>query len=187
MQIERIGVVGGGIMGSGIAQVSAQAGFPTTVRDLDDQALQRSRSLVTRSLDRAVEKGKATLAGRDSTLANLTFAADPESLRDCDLVVEAVSEDLAVKRDLWRSLDAIVKPDAIFATNTSSLSVAEQAAATARPAQFVGLHFFNPVPAMRLVEIVRALTTSEETMRAARDFVHSIGKESIIAPDRPGF
>lgn len=186
-QIRSIGVVGGGLMGSGIAQVAAQSGCPTILRELDGTLCDKSRAAMVRSLEKGVEKGKLTAEERDAALGKLTFTTDLASLASCDLVIEAIVEEIDAKRTLWRTLDALAAPHAIFASNTSSLSIVEQAAATERGDRFVGLHFFNPVAAMRLVEVVRTVTTSDETVDAAFAFVRSIGKEPIAARDTPGF
>ena len=185
--IKRVGVVGGGLMGSGIAQVVAVAGCDTVVRELDAGLAERCRVAIERSLARGQEKGKVTAADAAAARRRLTFETDPGSLRECDLVIEAIVESLDAKQALWRELDGVVQPGCIFATNTSSLSVAEQAAVTARGDRFVGLHFFNPVPVLRLVEVVRTVTTSEATVDAAVAFVRRIGKDPILARDTPGF
>ncbi|MCC6927718.1 MAG: 3-hydroxybutyryl-CoA dehydrogenase [Gemmatimonadaceae bacterium] len=182
-----VGVVGGGLMGAGIAQVAAQAGLVTILRELDDSLCTRARLGIERSLTKAVEKGKLPPDALASTMARLSFTTELGALAECDIVIEAVVEELEAKRRLWSALDAIVAPRAIFASNTSSLSIVEQATVTQRGDRFVGLHFFNPVPAMRLVEVVRTVTTSDDTMRSAYEFVRSIGKEPIAAKDTPGF
>jgi len=174
-------------MGAGIAQVAAQHGLTTIVRELDDSLCARTRAAIERSLSRMIEKGKLPADARARTLERLSFTTSLESLASCDLVIEAVVEQLDTKRALWSALDAIAAPHTIFASNTSSLSIVEQMTATTRGDRFVGLHFFNPVPQMRLVEVVRTITTSDETMRAAYDFVRAIGKEPIAAKDSPGF
>jgi 3-hydroxybutyryl-CoA dehydrogenase len=186
-EISRVGVVGGGLMGSGIAQVSALAGYDTVVRELDARLADRCRQLIASSLDKGVERGKLTRESADAALSRLTFATGTDALANRDLVVEAIVESLDAKRELWRELDVAVQPDCVFATNTSSLSVSEQAAVTSRGDRFVGLHFFNPVPVLRLVEVVRGVTTSEETMETAMAFVRRVGKDAIVARDRPGF
>jgi 3-hydroxybutyryl-CoA dehydrogenase len=183
----RIGVLGGGLMGSGIAQVAAQAGLPTVVREVSDAIGLRSRSAIERSLARGVELGKVTAEQRAAAQRNLTFTTDLAPLVDCDLVIEAVAEDLALKNVLWRDLDALCPSRTVFASNTSSLSIAAMAAATARGDRFVGLHFFNPVPVMRLVEVVKTVTTSGHTLEVAYDFVRRVGKEAVLAKDTSGF
>lgn len=185
--ITRVGVVGCGLMGSGIAQVAATAGFPTVVRDVADELLERGRKGIRKSLDRLVEKGKVDARVRDAALDRLSFTTHLEALADCDLLIEAVTEEFALKAAIWRELDPIAPTPAIFASNTSSLSIGDMAATTARPERFVGLHFFNPVPLMPLVEVVRAVSTSSTTMERAMAFARRLGKEPIAARDRSGF
>ena len=186
-EISRVGVLGAGLMGSGIAQVAAQAGLQTTVREVSDALCQRARNGVEKSLAKGIEKGKVTPEARDAALGNLTFTTDLQALRDCDIVIEAVVEDVEVKNMLWRELDGLCPPRTIFASNTSSLTIAAMAAATTRPDRMVGLHFFNPVPLMRLVEVVRTVTTSRETFDTAFDFAKRLGKEPIATKDNSGF
>ena len=186
-QIRSVAVLGGGMMGSGIAHVCAAAGFDTVVREVTAAMGQRAQQAVERSLARAVERGKLTAEARDAALARLSYTTELDALAGCDLVIEAVVEDLEVKNRAWRELDAICRPDAIFATNTSSLTVAAMAAVTARADRVVGLHFFNPVPVMRLVEVVRTVTTSDATVAQAFAFARAIGKEPIAAKDVSGF
>jgi 3-hydroxybutyryl-CoA dehydrogenase len=174
-------------MGAGIAQVCAQAHLDTILVEVDALRAIQARERIEAALARAVEKDKISSGDAAAALARLDVSADPQRLATCDLVIEAVVERLDVKCTLWRQLDAIVKPDAVFATNTSALSVCEQAAATARADRFVGLHFFSPVPAMKLVEVVRTVTTSDATLATALAFVRQIGKEAVIARDTPGF
>src|SRR5918996_666920 len=185
--ITRVGVLGCGLMGSGIAQVAATAGFATVVRDIGEAVLAKGRSGIRRSLDKLVEKAKLDGAARDGALERLSFTTDLGVLGACDLVIEAVTEDLQVKNALWRELDTLCPPATIFASNTSSLTISEMASATARPDRFVGLHFFNPVPLMPLVEVVRAVTTSPETFDAALEFARRVGKEPLVSRDRSGF
>ena len=187
MSIKTVGVLGCGLMGSGIAQVCAAAGYQTIVREVDDIALNRGVGRVKQFLDDGVAKGKVDAAARDKTLANLTGTTTFEALGDCDLIIEAIIENLEDKRQTYASLEKIVKPATIFVSNTSSLCITELAATTTRPDRFGGLHFFNPVPLMKLVEVIRALTTSDETYQAVFAFAASLGKEPITAPDRPGF
>jgi 3-hydroxybutyryl-CoA dehydrogenase len=186
-KIEKVGVIGGGLMGSGIAQVSAAAGFPTTVREVSEDLCTKSRQSIEKTLAKGVELAKVTPAQRDATLKNLNFVTRLEELADRDLFIEAVVEDLDVKNTLWSQLDRIAKPEAIFASNTSSLTIIAMATASGRPDRMLGLHFFNPVPLMKLVEVVRTITTSEETERLAQDFVKALGKEPIRAKDSSGF
>jgi 3-hydroxybutyryl-CoA dehydrogenase len=186
-KIKKVAVLGGGLMGSGIAQVSAGAGFPTTVREVSDALCGKSRTSIEKSLAKGIERGKATEADRDKTLGNLRFVTEIGELGDSDLFIEAVVEDLDVKNNLWSQLDRIAKQDAIFASNTSSLTIVAMAKASGRPDRMLGLHFFNPVPLMKLVEVVRTITTSEETEQRALDFVRALGKEPIRAKDSSGF
>ena len=186
-KIEKVGVLGGGLMGSGIAQVSAAAGFPTTVREVSEALCEKSRQAIEKSLAKGIERGKATAAERDTTMGNLRFVTVLKELADSDIFIEAVVEDLDVKNSLWSQLDKIARPDAIFASNTSSLTIIAMATASGRPDKMVGVHFFSPVPLMKLVEVVRTITTSEETEQRALDFVRALGKEPIRAKDSSGF
>jgi 3-hydroxybutyryl-CoA dehydrogenase len=174
-------------MGSGIAQAAATAGFVTVVRDVAEPLLAKGRSGILRSLDKLVEKSKLDTSARDGALQRLSFTTDLAALQSCDLVIEAVTEDLELKKALWRELDPRCPPETIFASNTSSLSIGQMAVVTARPDRFVGLHFFNPVPLMPLVEVVRAVTTSRDTFETAMAFARRLGKEPIVARDRAGF
>jgi 3-hydroxybutyryl-CoA dehydrogenase len=186
-ELKSIGVLGGGLMGSGIAQVAAQAEVATVVREVSDAVCTRSRTAIERSLAKGIERGKVTPAQRAATLARLTFTTELGALAECDLIVEAVAEELELKNALWRELDGLCPARTIFASNTSSLTIAAMAAATARADRFVGLHFFNPVPVMRLVEVVKTITTSAPTVAAAYDFVRRVGKEPVLAKDTSGF
>jgi 3-hydroxybutyryl-CoA dehydrogenase len=174
-------------MGSGIAQAAATAGFVTVVRDVAEPLLAKGRSGILRSLDKLVEKSKLDTSAMDGALQRLSFTTDLAALQSCDLVIEAVTEDLELKNALWRELDPRCPPETIFASNTSSLSIGQMAVVTARPDRFVGLHFFNPVPLMPLVEVVRAVTTSRDTFETAMAFARRLGKEPIVARDRAGF
>jgi 3-hydroxybutyryl-CoA dehydrogenase len=187
VKISKVGVLGCGLMGSGIAQTAAAAGFATVARDVSDPLLERGRAGIQKSLARLLEKEKITAGQREAALGRLTFVTDLVALRDCDIVIEAVTEDLEIKNGLWRELDEICPQHTIFASNTSSLTIAAMAAATRRPDRFVGLHFFNPVPLMRLVEVVRTVTTSPETFERAFAFAGALGKEPVTATDSPGF
>ncbi len=187
MPIRTVGVLGCGLMGAGIAQVSAAAGYRTIVREVNDGALQAGLGRIRKFLEDGVTKGKVTAEAQEKTLANLTGTTSPADLKDCDLVIEAIVENLDEKRAIYKAVEAVVGPATILASNTSSLCITELAAATGRPDRFGGLHFFNPVPLMKLVEVIRALTTSEETSQALTAFASSLGKEPIAAPDRPGF
>src|SRR4051812_25600475 len=187
MAIKTVGVLGCGLMGAGIAQVAAAAGYTTIVREVDDIALNKGLGRVRKFLDDGVAKGKVDAAARDTTLGNLSGTTTFDGLKDCDLIIEAIIENLEDKKQTYAALEKIVKPSTIFVSNTSSLCITELAATTARPDRFGGLHFFNPVPLMKLVEVIRALTTSDETYQAVFLFAQSLGKEPITAPDRPGF
>ncbi|MBI4485891.1 MAG: 3-hydroxybutyryl-CoA dehydrogenase [Acidobacteria bacterium] len=187
MATKTVGVLGCGLMGAGIAQVSAAAGYTTIVREVDEPLLQQGLGRIRKFLDDGVAKGKSTPAARETTLANLSGTTRFDALKDCDLIIEAIVENLADKRAAFSALEEVVGPHTIFVSNTSSLCITELAAATRRPDRFGGLHFFNPVPIMKLVEVVRALTTSDETYRTVFAFAESLGKEPITAPDRPGF
>jgi 3-hydroxybutyryl-CoA dehydrogenase len=186
-EITTIGVLGGGLMGSGIAQVCAGAGFPTVIREVSEELCAKSRQSIERTLAKGIERGKTTPAERDSALKNLRFATSLENVAECDLFIEAVVEDLEVKNTLWAELNGVAKPEAIFASNTSSLTIIAMAAASGRPDKMLGLHFFNPVPAMKLVEVVRTITTSEGTEERAFEFIKALGKEPIRAKDSSGF
>jgi 3-hydroxybutyryl-CoA dehydrogenase len=185
--IRTVAVLGGGLMGSGIAQVCAASGYATTVREVSDELCGRARGAILRSFDRAIEKGKATGADKEAALKLIRFTTSLDDLANADIVIEAVVEDLAVKSQMFSELDALCGPNAIFASNTSSLTVGEIAAATSRADRFVGMHFFNPVPAMKLVEVVRAIATSPETVERSLAFVQSLGKEPINTRDNSGF
>src|SRR5437762_13024767 len=185
--IKRVGVLGCGLMGGGIAQVAATAGHDTVVRDVSQQVWDKARAGIEKSLGKFVEKGKLPAPDRDAALKRLRFTTTTAELKGCDIVLEAVTEDLDLKNALWKELDGLCPPATIFASNTSSLTIAEMAAATKRPDRFVGLHFFNPIPLMPLVEVVRTVTTSEETFKRAFGFAASLGKEPIAAKDNSGF
>jgi len=185
--IKRVGVLGCGLMGSGIAQTAAMAGYDTTVRDVSQAIWDKARGGIEKSLAKFVEKGKLPAPDRDATLKRLHFTTNTADLKPCDIVIEAVTEDLDLKNGLWKELDALCGPATIFASNTSSLTIAAMAAATKRADRFVGLHFFNPVPLMPLVEVVRTVTTSEEAFRRAFGFATSLRKEAVAAKDNSGF
>ena len=187
MQIRTVGVLGCGLMGAGIAQVAAAAGYKTVVREVDDAVLQRGMARIRKFLDDGVAKGKVTAEVRDKTLGSLTGTTRLEDFQTCDLVVEAIIENLDEKRITYAAVERIVAEQTIIVSNTSSLCITELAATTTRPDRFGGLHFFNPVPLMKLVEVIRALTTSDDTYQTVFAFARSLGKEPITAPDRPGF
>jgi 3-hydroxybutyryl-CoA dehydrogenase len=187
MTIRTVGVLGCGLMGSGIAQVTAAAGYRTIVREVDDHQLEQGLSRIRQFLDTGVAKGKLADSARRATLANITGATAFDALAGCDLVIEAIVENVQAKQLAYSALETVVSPHAIILSNTSSICITELAASTRRPDRFAGLHFFSPVPLMKLVEVIRALTTSDETYHTAVQFAASIGKEAVTAPDRPGF
>jgi 3-hydroxybutyryl-CoA dehydrogenase len=186
-EIKRVGVVGGGLMGHGIAQVSAQAGYEVVLREVDQAAIDKCMGKISKQLARAVEKGKSTQEDADALLARITTTSDYGALADCDLVIEAITESLPAKLEMWKEVDAIAKPEAVFATNTSSLAVIDQAAATSRPERFLGLHYFNPAQVMKLVEVIRAVTTSDEAFEVGLEFARSQKKLAIPTKDKAGF
>ncbi len=186
-EIKQVGVLGAGLMGHGIAQVAAQAGYEVVLREVDEGTLAKGIGKIEKQLARAVEKGKSTQEEADAVRARITGTVHYRDLSGCDLVIEAITENLALKLEMWRELDEIVKPEAVFATNTSSLSVIDQAAVTGRAGQFVGLHYFNPAQVMKLVEVVRSITTTEEAFATALEFARSEGKLAIPTRDRAGF
>jgi 3-hydroxybutyryl-CoA dehydrogenase len=187
MEIRTVGVLGCGLMGAGIAQVAAAAGYKTIIREVNDSALQAGMGRIRKFLADGVAKGKVTEDAQNKTLGNLTGTTRAEDLNDCDIVVEAIVENVDEKRAVYQAVEAAVRPETLIASNTSSLCITELAVATQRPDRFGGLHFFNPVPLMKLVEVIPALTTSEQTKQTLTSFATSLGKEPIAAPDRPGF
>ncbi|MCW3029429.1 MAG: 3-hydroxybutyryl-CoA dehydrogenase [Solirubrobacterales bacterium] len=186
-QIENVGVLGAGLMGHGIAQVAAGAGYSVVLREVDEGTLQKGLGKIEKQLARAVEKGKSTQEEADVVRGRITGTIHYQDLADCDLVIEAITESLPLKLEMWREVDQIVKPQAVFATNTSSLAVIDQAAVTSRPGQFVGLHYFNPAQVMKLVEVVRCVTTDDEAFATALEFARSEGKLAIPTKDKAGF
>jgi 3-hydroxybutyryl-CoA dehydrogenase len=174
-------------MGSGIVQVSAGAGIETMVREVDQATLDKGLGRIRKFLEDGVAKGKVQVADKDKTLANIKGTTKLEDLADCELIVEAVVESIGAKREVFSTLDKVTKPDAVLASNTSSLSITEIAATTTRPERVLGLHFFNPVPLMKLVEIIRALPTSDAAFDKAKGYVEQIGKTAVICKDTPGF
>jgi 3-hydroxybutyryl-CoA dehydrogenase len=185
--IKQVGVLGAGLMGHGIAQVAATAGYEVVLREVDEATLAKGIGKIEKQLARAVEKGKSTQEDADAVRARIDGTVDYAALSDCDLVIEAITENLALKLAMWKEVDALVKPDAVFATNTSSLAVIDQAASTSRPGQFVGLHYFNPAQVMKLVEVVRCVTTTDAAFDTALQFARSEGKLAIPTRDRAGF
>jgi 3-hydroxybutyryl-CoA dehydrogenase len=182
-----IGVIGAGIMGNGIAQVCAVSGFSVVMVDINDAALDRGIATITGSLDRFVKKEKISAADRDAALARIVKTTEYAQLASADLVIEAATENVELKKRILKQVDALLKPEALLATNTSSISITELAASTQRPDRFVGLHFFNPVPLMALVEVITGLATSEATQQSLVEFAHAVGKTPITVRNSPGF
>lgn len=187
MNFKKIGIVGFGQMGSGIAQVTAAAGYQIIAREEKEELLQKGIKGIEKLLDKAIEKGKAVAEDKSKVLGNIRTTTKLEDLADCDLVIEAVTENLEVKIPIFRALDKTCKPTAIFASNTSSLSITDMAVETSRRSQFVGLHFFNPVPVMKLVEVVRTVMTDDQSFADAVAFAESVGKTVVRAKDSCGF
>jgi 3-hydroxybutyryl-CoA dehydrogenase len=187
MAIQKVGVVGCGLMGSGIAQVCAQAGFPTAVREVSAEIVDKGLKSIDKNLARLVEKGTITEAEKNETRGRLKGTTALEDLKDCDLVVEAIIEQLPAKRELFGALDKLCPPATIFASNTSSLTITEISTATTRPERFVGLHFFNPVPVMKLVEVVRTIATDPVVYEEMVAFGEKLGKTTVRAHDSTGF
>ena len=185
--MQTIGVLGCGLMGAGIAQVSAAAGFRTIVLEVNEPLLQKGLGRIEKFLAGGVDKGKMTAEEKARILSHLSGTTSYGDLKDCDLVIEAIVENVDAKRQAYAAVEAVVGPHCLLASNTSSLSVTELAASTTRPDRFGGLHFFNPVPLMKLVEVIRALTTSDETHQALVAFAQALGKEAVTVPDRGGF
>jgi 3-hydroxybutyryl-CoA dehydrogenase len=185
--VRKVGVVGCGIMGSGIVEVCAKAGMNVTFVEVDEERAERGRQSIERSMAKAVEKGKLEASARDEAMARITASTSLEDLADADLIVEAVTEDMDTKLEVFRRLDELTRPEVVMATNTSSLPIANLAAVTKRPDKVLGVHFFNPPPVMKLLELVRALTTSEEVVGFAQGFAERIGKTPVLAKDRAGF
>ncbi|MCI0410621.1 MAG: 3-hydroxyacyl-CoA dehydrogenase family protein [Acidobacteria bacterium] len=187
MKIRTVGVIGSGLMGSGIAQVSAQAGCPTTILEVSKELLDKGMQRIQGFLDSGVDKGKLRPEARDRTLSLLKGTTEMKDLSECDLVIEAITENLSAKRDLFSAASKVCSEKSIFASNTSSLSITEIMTASSRPERFLGLHFFNPVPLMKLVEVVRTIVTQDEVESAALEFVRATGKTPIRTSDRTGF
>jgi len=186
-EIKKVGVLGAGLMGHGIAQVAAQSGYDVVLREVDEATLAKGIAKIEKQLQRAVDREKLTAEQSAEIRGRIQGTIEYEDLADSDLVIEAITEDLAMKLEMWQVVDSIVKPEAIFATNTSSLAVIDQAASTERPGQFVGLHFFNPAQVMKLVEVIRAITTAPETFDAALEWANSLGKLTVQTRDNAGF
>lgn len=185
--MKRIGVVGCGLMGSGIAQISALAGYATAVTEVNDEILKRGMASIDDWLEKGKKRGKLTEEQVATARKNLSTSTDLSSLKDCDLVIEAVTENTQLKKDLFKKLSDVVRADAILATNTSSISITEIATVVKNPERMVGMHFFNPVPVMKLVEIIKGVATTDAVMSQCREFALSVGKEPITCPDTPAF
>ena len=185
--IKTVGVLGCGLMGAGIAQISAAAGYKTLVREVEEPLISKGLARIEKFLAGGVEKGKLTAEEKARTLGNLTGTTKLEDLKGCDIVIEAIVENIDEKAKSYQVLDAVLAEHAIVCSNTSSLCITELASKTRRPDRFAGLHFFNPVPIMKLVEVIRGLSTSDETYQSVFAFALSLGKEPITAPDKPGF
>jgi 3-hydroxybutyryl-CoA dehydrogenase len=187
MEIKKVGVVGCGSMGAGITQLCAQSGFPVVVSEINDELLKRGLGFIDKTLARSVEKGKMAQADKDAIMGRIKGTTSTKDFADCDLVIEAAIENLDLKKKIFAELDGILAKDAILATNTSCLSIIDMAIVTKRADKVVGLHFFNPAPIMKLLEIVRTIATSEETMATSLSFGEKLGKTTVVAKDAPGF
>jgi len=187
VEIRKVGVCGAGLMGNGIAQTCAAAGFEVALMEVADAPLQRGMQTITKSLDKFVEKQKLSSDERDAIVSRITPTTDVKNLKDCDVVIEAIIENVEAKTELFRQLDDLLAPDGIICTNTSSLCVIELAAKTKRPNRVAGLHFFNPVPIMKLVEVVKTIATTQDVIDTLFDFARKLGKEPILAKDSTGF
>ncbi len=188
MEIKKVCVLGAGIMGSGIAQVVAEAGFEVAIRDIDTAFVEKGIATIKKNLDRAVSKGKKEPSEAEATLNRIKGVVDiKEAVENADLIIEAIVEVMELKKEVFKEIDSLCSESTIFASNTSGLSITEMAAVTGRPDRFIGMHFFNPVPVMRLVELIRGFATSEETYKTARQFVEKIGKTPVEVKEAPGF
>jgi 3-hydroxybutyryl-CoA dehydrogenase len=187
MEIRKVGVVGCGLMGSGISQVAAAAGFPTVVSEVNQELLDKGRASIERSLAKLVQKGELSAEQKSQALGRLQPTLTLEEFADCDLVIEAIVEDVDHKKHLFAELDRLVKPEALLASNTSSIPITELMTATQRPSRFLGLHFFNPVLLMRLVEVVKTVVTDPEVIQLGLDFARRLGKTPVLTADRAGF
>ena len=187
MEIKTIAVIGAGTMGSGIAQVAAEAGYDVIMRDIEDSYVHRGMTMINKNLGRAVDKGRKTTEEAEEILSRLSGTTNLDDLKDADLVIEAVVENMELKKELYKDLDRICKPDTVLASNTSGLSITEMASATGRPDKVVGMHFFNPVPVMKLVEVIMGSETSGETFQLAMDMSRKLGKQPIAVNEAPLF
>jgi len=185
--IKKVGIVGFGQMGSGIGQVAASNDYEVKAIEVNDDAFQTGMKYINKSLSKMIEKGKADEAFKEKVLGNISGSTDLNELADCDIICEAVVENMDIKKEVYKKLDSICKPETIFASNTSSLSIGDMASVTNRRSQFIGLHFFNPVPVMKLCEVVKTLDTSEQTFDTSFSFAESLGKACVTAKDSPGF
>jgi 3-hydroxybutyryl-CoA dehydrogenase len=185
--INKLGVIGAGLMGNGIAHVASLAGIPVVLMDVQQQALDRALATMAKNMDRQVSKGSVSSADRDAALARIVTATDNSAFADCDMVIEAATENEEIKKKIFSSLCPVLKPEAFLASNTSSIPITRLAAATDRPGRFIGMHFFNPVPMMKLVEIIRGLATEEATYQAVEALTKRMGKAPVMAQDWPGF
>jgi 3-hydroxybutyryl-CoA dehydrogenase len=187
MEIKSIGIIGAGTMGNGIAHVFARSGYKVMLCDVEQRFLDRALETIGKNLDREVAKNKITIGDKASSLGNITPVTDRERVADCDFVIEAATEKLEIKAEIFRDLDRLTRPETILASNTSSISITKLAAITKRPGKVIGMHFFNPVPVMKLVEVIRGLATSEETFTAVRDLSLKLEKTPVEVNDAPGF
>jgi 3-hydroxybutyryl-CoA dehydrogenase len=187
MEIKKVGVVGAGTMGNGIAQVFAQSGFNVVLNDVSDAILDRAVATIGGSMDRLIKKEKITAADKEAAIKRITKSKDLKAMADCDIVIEAIIEDFGAKKKMFSDLDAVLKPGAILASNTSSISITRLAACTKRPQNVIGMHFMNPVPMMALAEVVRGIATSDETFKAVDDLAKKVGKTPVETNDYPGF
>jgi 3-hydroxybutyryl-CoA dehydrogenase len=187
MAIQRVGIIGAGTMGNGIAHVFARSGYDVVLCDLEQKFLERALAVISKNLDREVAKAKITELQKTETLARISHTTDRRRLADCDFIVEAASEKLEIKAELFRELDRICRPEVILASNTSSISITKLASTTSRPQNVIGMHFFNPVPVMKLAEVVRGLATSEETFQTVRELSIKLEKTPVEVNDAPGF
>lgn len=186
-KIKTVGVVGAGQMGSGIVQVLVQSGFKVVMNDIKEEYCKRGMSTITKSLSKFVEKGKLTQAQADSAIGNILLSTSMTDFKNCDMVIEAATEDISIKLEIFRAVDQIIPEDAILASNTSSISITHLAAVTKRPNQVIGTHFMNPVPLMQGVEVIRGLATDEETFAAVKALIEAVGKTMFVSTDSPGF
>ena len=187
MEIKTVGVVGAGTMGNGIAHVFAKSGYQVVLCDVEQRFVQRALETIAKNLERELAKNKISAQERDSALKRIDGVIDRQTLRGCDLIVEAVTEKFEIKSEVFRELDSICRPEVILASNTSSISITKLAALTKRPQQVIGMHFFNPVPMMKLVEVIRGLATSEDSYRTVKTLAEKLGKTPVEVNDAPGF